>query len=357
MEQHYKQALSEQQGGADSPRDLAQEVDRLSAHCQRSENNYKELLADFETIKREKDLLLSDHKSTQDQLSGTTEAFLKLQSETEALVNAQHQLDSLKSEIANLEQSLETSQSEMSKEKEAKASALEELSKVRAVMEGSVSADQIRDVSQLENENEALRSELAQAERQLQELSMSAHEIISPTHSTPQGHGNAPSIRAELYDGTQYADNSELSGDISKLREDLDALQTQYHQDTTTLQEKLEEERQNVESLRKEMHSSLSNSSAHQPADNLSELVTSLQSSNERLVAEKLELNKQLSEQERLCEKMHERLGASEALSSGVQESYSKQLAAAQKQRDEILKQLEEACRVNHQVQNYEMIS
>ena len=348
MEQHYKQALTS--ATAEAENDLSQQVATLTSHCQNYESRTKELLSDLETIKQDKDQLLNDLKTTQDQLSGTTEAFLKLQSDTEAIVNSQHQLDSLKSEIAKLESSLEVSQQEVNSEREAKTSALNELSKAKQALESSVMAEpRALDNSQLDQENKALRAELSQAERRIQELS--AHEIISPTHSTPQGTGAAPSIRAELYDGTQYSD--ELSSHVSGLRQDLDSLQAQYNRDTSVLRQELESERRNVENLREEMRSSLNNSSsagADTSVANLSDLVASLQSSNDRLNAEKQELNKQLSEQERLCERLHERLGASEALSTGVQESYAKQLAAAQKQRDEILQQLEEACRVNDQV-------
>ena len=83
MEQHYKQALTSATAEADN--DLSQQVATLTSHCQNYESRTKELLSDLETIKQDKDQLLNDLKTTQDQLSGTTEAFLKLQSDTEAI--------------------------------------------------------------------------------------------------------------------------------------------------------------------------------------------------------------------------------------------------------------------------------
>jgi len=162
-------------------------------------------------------------------------------------------------------------------------------------------------------------------------------------HSTPRD----PAPAAELYDGTTFSEDN-LSSEMAKLRQDLDNLQTQYSTDTASLRRELEAERQRTESIRDELHQSLNIS--NDSTGSLADMIEKLQKANERLVSDKEELNRQLGEQERLCAKLHERVASSENLSSSLQESYSRQLSAAQTQRDDILRQLDEACRVNAQV-------
>lgn len=343
MERQYKQALDEATSKSSNSRDLPQEVDRLKSQCHESEIQAAKLSDELDAMRSLRDQAVEGLKATQDQLSGTAEAYMKLQTDTES----RDQVEKWKKRMTELEQSLQSSREDICEEQEAKNLALSQLQEMRERMnESRETAD---DLLRLNQENEVLRSALSKADKTAQQLPV--YETITQEHSTPRLH-TLPNAGVELYDGTQYSE-SELSKQVSDLREDLTKLRVSYDKDTSALHLELETERQNVNDLRQEMHESL-NSSAHSVdaanIANLTDLVTSLQTKNEQLHVDKQELNKQLLEQEKLCEKLHERLGISESLSSGVQESYAKQLAAAQRQRDEILQQLEEATKVNEQV-------
>ena len=347
MERQYKEALQQATSDNTNKEDLSQEVHRLRAFAQDSEARLQEQKSELEAAKLDKERIMDELQRVQDQLSGTAEAYMKLKSDSEDSAGKEGELDSLKSKLTQLEHNLQSSREEATREQEAKNLALAELQQAQEYIDKSKeTADELLKLSQ---ENEALRSSLLQAEERKQQVAV--HEPIVPTHSTPRNEA-LPNAAAELYDGTHYSER-ELSGDVLALRQDVQALQTQYNKDTSQLRSELAEERKNMEGLRLELHESL-NSSTHSIDSsniaNLTDLVSTLQNKNEQLHSEKQELNRQLMEQERLCEKLHDRLGVSESLSSGVQESYAKQLAATQRQRDEILAQLEEASKVNEQV-------
>lgn len=352
MEEYYKEALSESSvNQPDTSKDLEQEVATLSSLTRGYEDKIQKLESELRRVDEDKSRVDQELKQTRDQLTGAAEAFTKLQSDQQSIADTQSQVDGLQTLVEELQSALEVSKQEAVRQQEAKQEALDELLKANRLVEAV--KPESEDSPKLSEENAALRLELKQANSRVEQLSVA--DLIVPTHSTPRGAGN-PSVvsrsAAEMYDGTRYSDQ-DLSGDVTKLRSDMDALQDQYNTETSSLRAELAAERRNVDELRQEMHTSFNSSNQSLDSTNiagLTEVVSSLQATNDRLNADKQELNKALVEQERLCEKLHERLAATDSLSSGVQDTFAKQLSAANQQRDEILQQLEEACRVNAQM-------
>jgi len=335
MEEHYKQALVA--GASANNEILSQEVKTLSESCQNYEARIEKLLQDMEVLRAERDTTQRELDSANEQLTATPDTFQMSQENPEPEV-ATESSDKLQTKVLQLQGLLDVSNADMQREKEAHSSTQNELETQR------------KELSLLSQTVEDLREKLVDAERRLQQP---VHEVIVQSHSTPvHARSNLSRDSVELYETSQQRPQ-ELSDDVSKLREDMNSLQEQYNKDTTALKQDLDEERKNVEELRQEMRNSLNSSTQSTDASylaNLTDIIANLQATNDKLNSEKQDLNKHLMEQEKLCQKLHERIGASEALSNGVQESYSKQLAAAQAQRDKILQQLEEACKVNDQV-------
>lgn len=353
MEAQYRQALDDalSSQATEDDKNLAEQLSALTTHCKNCELKISDLTSDVEAVRQEKARALDELTSALSELSGTNDALLQIQSDAKSYEAAQTQLDGMKSRVAELERIVESSEEAKSQEQKAKETVLHELEKVNETLSRSQQAanNDAAVVSSLNKEIATLKDKLFNAEEQIQQLPV--HEPIIASHSTPTANA-LPNTMAELYDSTQYAD-SELSHDVSLLREEFNTLQIQYNKDTSALRMELESERKNVESLRTEMHESLNSSAQSTDASsiaNLTEVVSALQAKNDQLNSEKQELNRQLVEQEKLCQKLHDRVGVSESLSESIQESYAKQLAAAQRQRDEILQQLEEATKVNEQV-------
>lgn len=337
IQQHQAELTAKKvvDSSAELEAELNQEIARLTDYCRTCETQNGQLLRDVGVIKEEKDRLLSELDSKQQQLASLREQQEGLNTSRDT----DKEIESLKQELQFLGESLLQAKQALLAEQQAKNSLQTMFDDLKLQTSASKELIIAKSVSPVQ----AGTNPGAEEGTNFDELSV---QESKPTHSTPVH------MEAELYDGTKYSDKDVVS-DISKLRRDLDDLQTQYSEVSSALSVRQETERLNADSSRPDTQLTLN--SSVQSVDNaslssLSETISTLQRSNDKLQTEKTELNRQLFEQERLCQKLHERLRASEDLSSGVEESYAKQLAAAQSQRDEVLRQLEEACRVNRQV-------